>query len=338
GAARFGAPPVRGKGILPPNCSERALSNLFPACTQRTSGVNGRWSHVDASRSPRAVRGHDPRIPEERSQALAQSAALGRRGAARRERLADLALARRGAEERADDFLRAAVDRRTAAFAAHILRKHPDVALASLHAAVVAGALGEVERLLGERPTSASATGGPKQWQPLQYLCYARVPEPACADNAVAIARALLDAGADAKATWQDDWDNPVTLRTGVIGEGEGREPRHPRAAELATLLIERGAEPFDTQALYNTSLHADDPYWLEFLYARSTAAGTADRWRDGNAWKPTGALDYLIGNAVSRNHLRRARWLLERGARATAPHAYSKRNLHTEALLGGFT
>ena len=47
---------------------------------------------------------------------------------------------------------------------------------------------------------------------------------------------------------------------------------------------------------------------------------------------------DYLLGNAVSRNHLRRSRWLLERGARATAPHSYSKRNLHTEALLGGFT
>ena len=48
--------------------------------------------------------------------------------------------------------------------------------------------------------------------------------------------------------------------------------------------------------------------------------------------------LDYLIGNAVSRNHLKRTRWLLERGAHATAPHFYSKRSLHTEALLGGFT
>lgn len=48
--------------------------------------------------------------------------------------------------------------------------------------------------------------------------------------------------------------------------------------------------------------------------------------------------LDYLIGNAVSRNHVKRTRWLLEHGAQATARHSYSKRNLHTEALLGGFT
>lgn len=258
--------------------------------------------------------------------------------AALKEALADLALARRSAAERADDFLLYAVDRRNAALAAHILRKHPEVARASVHTAVVAGARAEVERRLAEHPASASATGGPKNWQPLQYLCYARVPVPEVAESAVAIARALLDAGADAKATWKDDWDNPFTLLTGVIGEGEGREPRHPRAAELAALLIERGADPFDTQALYNTSLHPDDASWLEFLYARSAAAGTSGRWSDTKTWAPAGMLDYLLGNAVSRNHLRRSRWLLEHGARATAAHAYSKRKLHTEALLGGFT
>jgi hypothetical protein len=48
--------------------------------------------------------------------------------------------------------------------------------------------------------------------------------------------------------------------------------------------------------------------------------------------------LDYLLGNAVGNNHIRRAGWLLEHGARATATHAYSKRPVHTEAVLGGFT
>jgi uncharacterized protein len=172
----------------------------------------------------------------------------------------------------------------------------------------------------------------------LQYLCYARVPIAEANDNAAAIAHALLDAGADPKATWKDDWNNPFTLLTGVIGEGEGREPRHPRAAELAKLLIERGVEPYDTQSLYNTSLHADDPFWLDFLYSRSEAAGAAERWRSKEASSASGKLDYLLGNAVSRNHLKRARWLLERGAHATAQHSYSKRNLHTEAVLGGFT
>jgi len=255
-----------------------------------------------------------------------------------KEALADRALAKRSPAERADDFLRNAIDRQGAQLAAHILRKHPDVARFSIHTAVVGGDLAEVERRLAHEAADASAAGGPKSWQPLQYLCYARLPTAESSEHAVAIARALLDAGADPKATWKDDWNNPFTLITGVIGEGEGREPRHPHAAELAKLLIERGADPFDTQSLYNTSLHHDDTFWLEFLYSRSEAAGNAERWRSKAAWSGNGMLDYLIGNAVSRNHVKRTRWLLEHGAQATARHSYSKRNLHTEAQLGGFT
>ncbi|HEY3518783.1 MAG TPA: ankyrin repeat domain-containing protein [Gammaproteobacteria bacterium] len=255
-----------------------------------------------------------------------------------KEALADRALARRGPSERADDFLRQAIDRAGGPLAAHILRKHPDVAQFSLHTAVVAGDLAEVERRLSHDASAASRAGGPQGWQPLQYLCYARVPLAESTEHAVAIARALLDAGADPRATWKDDWNNPFTLLTGVIGEGEGRSPRHPHAVALAELLIERGADPYDTQSMYNTSLHTDDTFWLDFLHSRSKAAGDADRWRSQDAWPKSGLLDYLIGNAVSRNHVKRVRWLLEHGARATAPHSYSKRNLHTEAVLGGFT
>src|SRR5438094_1985996 len=38
-AARFGAPPVRGKGILPPNRQWQIEFGLSPACAQRTSGA-----------------------------------------------------------------------------------------------------------------------------------------------------------------------------------------------------------------------------------------------------------------------------------------------------------
>jgi ankyrin repeat protein len=258
--------------------------------------------------------------------------------AALKEALADRALARRSAAERADDFLRHAIDRRGGPLAAHIHSRHPDVARFSLHTAVVAGDLAEVERRLASDSAAASAAGGPKNWQPLQYLCYARLPTPESSEHAVAIARALLDSGGDPNASWNDGWENPFKLLTGVIGDGEERHAAHPRAVELAELLIERGADPYDTQALYNTSLSFDDTFWLDFLYSRSEAAGEAARWSSKEGWPKNGMLDYLIGNAVSRNHLQRTRWLLEHGAHATAQHSYSQRNLHTEALLGGFT
>ncbi|HET7923907.1 MAG TPA: ankyrin repeat domain-containing protein, partial [Rhodanobacteraceae bacterium] len=247
-------------------------------------------------------------------------------------------LARRSPSERADDFLAQATDRAGGPLAAHILRKHPDVARFSMHTAVVAGDLVEVERRLAADPSSASAVSGPQKWQPLQYLCYARVPLAETAEHAVAIARALLDAGADPNAEWNEGWETPFTLLTGVIGDGEQRHAPHARAVELAELLIERGANPYDAQSLYNTSLSFDDTFWLDFLYSRSAIAGGAERWRSSEAWPANGMLDYLIGNAVSRNHLKRTRWLLEHGAHATAKHFYNKRNLHTEAVLGGFT
>jgi ankyrin repeat protein len=93
-------------------------------------------------------------------------------------------------------------------------------------------------------------------------------------------------------------------------------------------LLVERGANPFDTQALYNTSLWHDSTEWLDLLYSYDERSGHTSRWRS--------QLDYLLGNAVHRNHVNRVAWLLAHGANPQAKHAYTKRNLHTTALLHG--
>jgi hypothetical protein len=60
-----------------------------------------------------------------------------------------------------------------------------------------------------------------------------------------------------------------VHALTGALGRGEQDQPRHPHAFALARLLLERGADPNDGQALYNNGLAGsalDDPAHLELL------------------------------------------------------------------------
>jgi ankyrin repeat protein len=119
--------------------------------------------------------------------------------------------------------------------------------------------------------------------------------------------------------------------------------PPHPQARALATLLIDRGADPFDPQALYNTSIVGDDIAWLEFLWAQSERRRRIEAWRAVPETAIGGvvllnALDYLLGNAVASNHLhlQRVEWLLAHGANANSLNAYSRRPQREEALIHG--
>ena len=275
--------------------------------------------------------------------------------AALKQQLADEALARRTHAERLAEFLEHAIlnygiplgdakwdpnypdDPSRREYAARILARHPEIAHGSIHAAAICGDVAEVERLLERDTSSASLRGGQRLWEPLLYLAYGRLPLAAAVENSVAIAKLLLDHGANPNVQMTDGL-NPFTAVTGFIGQGErtpAQVPPHPLAEELVRLLIERGASSFDTQALYNTSLWYDSTEWLELLYGYDERSGTTARWnepRDGQL----GQLDYLLGNAVGRNHVRRVEWLLAHGANPKAKNSYTKRNLHTSAVLHG--
>lgn len=218
--------------------------------------------------------------------------------------------------------------------AARLLERHPEIARDSIHTAVAAGDIETVRGILAKDASLADQRGGPDRWTPLLRLAYTRLPVAAASDNAVEIAKLLLDHGASATAGWSDS-QNDFTVLTGVIGGGEGAQPPHPRAEELARLLLARGVDPLNGQALYNTSLGADDPFWLELLWAESERRGETAKWR-GRVPELMGApLDYLLGNAVP-HHPRRVGWLLAHGARGDAVNAYSKEPVIKHALLAG--
>jgi ankyrin repeat protein len=269
--------------------------------------------------------------------------------------LADEALARRTHAERVAEFLENAIlnygippgdarwdsaypdDPARREYAARIFAKHPEIAHDSIYVAAICGDVSEVERLLKRDRSLASLKGGQRRWEPLLYLAYGRLPLAAAADNAEPIAKLLLDHGANPNVQMTDGV-NPFTAVTGCIGHGErtpAQVPPHPRAEQLVRLLIERGANPLDTQALYNTSLWYDSTQWLELLYGYDERSGNTARWNEPHQGQ-LGQLDYLLGNTVERNHVRRAAWLLAHGANPRAKNSYTKRNLHTDAVLHG--
>jgi hypothetical protein len=224
------------------------------------------------------------------------------------------------------------------ATARRIAMRHPELATDNVFAAAALGDVAELDRHLKQSPSAATATCAVRGWTALAHVMYGRLD----GEHALTIVQRLLEAGADIHFQFDDGWGNPFTLLTGVAGDGEGAKPPHPQVASLAALLLDQGVDPFDTQLLYNTSLHHDDTTWLELLWARSVERGLEAQWRATEGKRLSGrvsvnTLDYLLGNAVLRRHRARVQWLLEHGANANALHAYSGRTVHAEARLAGF-
>ena len=226
------------------------------------------------------------------------------------------------------------------ATAMRLLKKHPDLSNASFTTAVVCGDIDEVKRRLVEQPSLArdrraiagrSRTGvggtgdrfkkelGPKTWEPLLFLCFTRLPLPAANDNALEIARLLLDNGADPNAYFMAG-DSRYTPMVGAIGEGEEGRPAHPHRDALVQLLLERGAEPYDQQVGYNIHFKGDALWWLKLIYERSVQLGRKADW-DDPSWSMlnmgnygNGARWYLEA-AVRNNDVALAEWCLVHGA-----------------------
>jgi hypothetical protein len=166
--------------------------------------------------------------------------------------------------------------------AANVLDSEPGLVERHVWAAASAADPVALTRHLATRPGLSTAGGGPFGWVPLMYLCYSRTPLDGSQDEVIAAATLLLDAGADPNAGYL--WcgmSTPFTVLTGVFGEGEQgprRQPRHPFAPALATLLLQRGAHPVDQQALYNRMFRPDDSH-LELLFAHGLADAGPSQW-----------------------------------------------------------
>jgi ankyrin repeat protein len=226
--------------------------------------------------------------------------------------------------------------------AQRLLARDPSIARHDIYTAIVCGDLEEVRRLLAARPEAARERGGARGWTPILYLAYTRFTHPPTIANALAIARLLLDHGADPNDFYMAG-DAPYSVLVGAAGEGEQDSPRQPYAAALFELLLERGAEPFDIQVLYDTHFSGDMLWWLELVHAHTIRTPLAAAWSDPD-WRMfdmggygSGAR-FVLETAIKKHDARLARWALERGANPNAAPArdkrFPKRSLYELALI----
>jgi ankyrin repeat protein len=225
--------------------------------------------------------------------------------------------------------------------AQRILAQDPSIAGYDLYTATVCGDRQAVERILAERPQAARERGGARGWTPILYLAYTRFTHQPTIANALPIARLLLDHGADPNDFYMAG-DAPYTVLVGAAGEGEQDSPRQPYAAQLFALLLERGAEPFAIQVLYNTHFSGDVLWWLALVYEHTIHTPRAAAWKNPD-WPMFDMGNYgsgarfLLETAVKKRDLQLAEWLLERGANPNAAPArdkrFPKRSLYELAL-----
>jgi ankyrin repeat protein/ketosteroid isomerase-like protein len=224
-----------------------------------------------------------------------------------------------------------------------LLQEHDWLGRASIHTIAATGDVDAARELLDRDPSQASLAGGPHAWEPLLYLTYARVPL-GLGRSAVAVARLLLEHGADPNAGYL--WEGlipPFTALTGALGGG-GTIPKHPEELALARLLLEAGADANDGQALYNQGWGPDPQEdWLELLFEFGLGTGDGGPWRrllGERQDSPRKMLEDLLIAAAGHGLTDRVRRLLARGVdpegREPKHPIYQGRSPVREAALNG--
>jgi ankyrin repeat protein len=214
------------------------------------------------------------------------------------------------------------------------LRELPALPQRDFHCALVAADLPVMRDFLERDPSLALREAGPRNWPALFYVTYSRIDQNQ--ERAVDAVRMLLEFGASPDPHTKNL--QGFTAITGAVGEGE-RGPiaciPHPRAQALVTVLLDAGANPNQSQALYNSMLGEHLGKWLPIFVRYGLKAGDKANWGpDDNE----AIFDFLLAQVVVQGKTDLVRYLLEHGANPNAVSRYTHRSCLNVARLTGRT
>jgi ankyrin repeat protein len=152
-------------------------------------------------------------------------------------------------DEGVKQFIEAATDGRPDR-ARRILELHPKIRNANLYTALLLGDAGAVNARLDKDPSLATKTGGPRDWEPIHYVCYTSVGS---SDGLADIARRLLNLGVDANTKFP--WLHHGVQRPVLWGAS-----RQAQALSLVNVLLDAGADPNDGVTLPMAASAGDIP------------------------------------------------------------------------------
>ncbi len=252
------------------------------------------------------------------------------------------------AEPLADRFIRFAcleyssrdhVDRRVGA--RELLAQNLQLASENIYSAATVGNVAAVKELLRQNRKLVSQRGGPHNWEPLLYACYSRLNSEETGYSTLEVARTLLAQRADPNAGFLWDGHYLFTALTGAFGEGEAgpvHQPEHQYCYQLARLLLEAGADPNDSQTLYNRMFTGGTRH-LELLFEFGLGEERASVWSQrlgSRLGTPGEMLQQQLGWAAKYNQLARLRLLVEHGVDVNASDSRLGKTPYELAKLHG--
>ena len=217
----------------------------------------------------------------------------------------------------------------------------PSFVSENFFASITVGDVATVKERLLANPRLATTRGGPYNWEPLLYAAYSRLNSEDPKHSTLEVVRLLIQHGADPNAGFLWDGHYLFTALTGAFGEGEAgpvHQPEHQYCYQLARLLLEAGADPNDSQTLYNRMFTGGTRH-LELLFEFGLGKGGDGVWfkRLGDRLgSPGEMLQQQMGWAAKYNQLERIKLLVDHGVDVNAADKRLQRTPYELARLHG--